>query len=113
MSEEPMWTLQSALEFIAELSPLVREVGYELALAGSVLKSGGSNNDLDIIVFPTTTAHQHVEALELALRFFGLKKRFTREFVQGKWREGGSTDEKHVEIWYDSLDRRVDIFLLR
>ena len=44
------WTLQQALEYIREQQPIFRSFNFHLALAGSVLNKGLSENDLDIII---------------------------------------------------------------
>jgi hypothetical protein len=46
------WILDDALEFIRDKQPNFKKLNYHLALAGSVLNSGQSDNDLDIIILP-------------------------------------------------------------
>ena len=46
------WYLEEALQIIRMLQPSARSCGYHLALAGGVLNTGSSSNDLDIIVLP-------------------------------------------------------------
>jgi len=49
------WTLEGALVLIRELQPNAMKAGYYLALAGGVLNSGASTNDLDLVAVPRTT----------------------------------------------------------
>ncbi len=43
------WTLDEALKFIRHIQPIARQNNIHLALAGSIVNSGKSDNDLDII----------------------------------------------------------------
>jgi hypothetical protein len=107
-----MWTRDSALAFISEIYPAIQAAGYHLGLTGSVMTNGESRHDLDLIVYPASTAKQDVAALEAALTGVGLTKRFDRDIVRNAWRKKGSQDDKHVEAWFDANRRRVDIFRL-
>lgn len=85
--------------------------GYYVALAGSVLTRGISNKDLDVVVYPESApAHTH-EKLRSHLEAFGLKLQVPVESVHRRWRKLGSSDTKHVEVWFHG-QRRVDIFTL-
>ncbi len=112
-----MWHLSTALGFLSEVRAAVLSAGYEVGLTGSVLHRGKSAKDIDIIIYPLNTEKQNVEALERALTGMGLVKEFDKDFVQKMWREkANSKDQKHVEVWRDSRDRRrrrIDIFLLK
>ena len=109
-----MWTIEAALEFITALEPYVSMAGYELALAGSVLKKRVSDKDLDIVVFPSTTEHQDLKKLYARLGEAGLSRVVSRDGVRKRWkREFDSNDEKHVEIWRDGWRRRIDFFFLK
>jgi hypothetical protein len=47
------WTLETALEFIRNVEPVVRRDAYCcLGLLGGVLRKGESDKDLDIIIIP-------------------------------------------------------------
>lgn len=50
-SETP-WTLESALAFIREIQPSIRELDYHILLAGGVLNTGKSEKDLDLWFIP-------------------------------------------------------------
>lgn len=43
-----MWTLDEALPLIRKISPIARRHGFSVALYGSVLERGRSENDLDL-----------------------------------------------------------------
>lgn len=47
-----MWHIDSAMSFIVEFAPLVRELDYHLCLGGSVLHEGHSDHDLDLWFIP-------------------------------------------------------------
>lgn len=105
------WTLEEAQTFLRNLSGHIATSGYEVALAGSVLKKGSSEKDLDVVLFPKTTARYNRRVLYRMLEDFGMVRQYTVEEVQRAWRLQGSMDTKHVEIWkFDS--RRVDLFFL-
>lgn len=91
----------------------MQTAGYHIGLTGSVLNRGESEHDLDLILYPTSTVRQDVDALENVLKRAGLEKRFDRVFIQKVWRKKGSLDTKHVEAWLDTNGRRIDIFLLK
>jgi hypothetical protein len=107
------WTWDSALAFLKRIRPGVRAVGYDLALAGSVLHSGESEKDLDVVLFPLTTVKQDQGALRGVLIDCGLIRRAAKDQVQKHWRAAGSLDDKHVEVWCDDVDRRIDFFFLK
>lgn len=49
-SVPPVWTLELASEFIASIGGTVFRAGYAPAIFGSVLHTGKSSNDLDILL---------------------------------------------------------------
>lgn len=106
------WTLVSAAIFIGQLRMHTMLVGFDVALAGSVLHEGRSHHDLDIIIYPLTTEAVDRLALRRAMTGFGMTIMVTRPLVVKKWREIGSKDRKWVEIW-QYKGRRVDVFLLK
>lgn len=107
-----LWTLGDATVFVRALSDVLKFAGYEVALGGSVLKMGRSMNDLDVMLFPRTTAHDDPAAARAAMKEWGMIQRHDKDFVQKVWRKQGSQDTKHVEIWeYNS--KRVDLFFLK
>jgi hypothetical protein len=46
------WSIMTALQLIRNIEPECRKFGYFLGLAGGVLRTGHSENDLDIMVMP-------------------------------------------------------------
>jgi len=70
-----------------------------------------STNDIDILIFPLTTAEQRHSALTAALESAGLDLRWPKHKVWQYWARIGSHDRKHVETWaFDG--QKVDIFFL-
>ena len=65
-----MWTLDEALTLIREHQAFARECDYNLALAGGVLNTGQSTNDLDILAVPRSANRQPNET-PLVERIFG------------------------------------------
>ena len=112
MKMTELWELDSALDLIRELAPRLEKVGYSVGLCGSVLKSGTSRNDLDILVFPLSTAVLNKNALDKELRSFGFKVKYDIKSVRTAWRKQGSKDNKKVKI-YDYKGKRVDIFFVK
>lgn len=109
---DPVWALEGALAFVRSLDKAVRGAGYSVALGGSVLLRGESRKDLDLIVFPLSTAKQDLGALKKVLIAQGLTLQTPRYEVTARWvRDVGSEDAKRVEVWdYDG--RRVDLLFL-
>lgn len=110
--DEPMWTLQQALDLHNALLPVVRDVGFCVALTGGVLREGSSRHDVDIIFYPLQSPAGDIGLLQEALRGFGMRLCADRAAVTARWRSRGSWDEKWVEVW--ELDgKRIDVFYLR
>jgi hypothetical protein len=106
------WTMGDGVVFVRDLSNQLQLVGWEVALGGSVLKKGRSMNDLDVVLFPRTTAHVDLDAARAAMKEWGMIQRHDKDWVHKAWRKQGSKDEKHVEVW-EYKDKRVDLFFLR
>ena len=106
-----MWSTREALQFCWELE---RALGgsHHVALTGSVLFCGYSEHDLDVVVYPHSTAQPSPKAVQRAMKEIGYVRKFDSAFVAKMWRRKGSKDEKHVEGWTKE-GRRVDLFLLR
>ncbi len=104
------WTRRAALDFIRKLCAEIEPVGYHVALTGSVLTAGESAKDLDLIIYPRTTAHLDPKGLGGALMRCGLRRLAGRDRVQKTWMTGGSRDTKWVEVWTLDGERRVDLF---
>jgi hypothetical protein len=105
-----MWTLQSALEVVNELTPLLKAANWYVALGGGVLNRGESSHDLDLVMVPYST--ERVELFELYNVFVQLGWERTHDafMVQRTWRKKNSTDNKHVEVW-ESHGRRIDVII--
>lgn len=109
-----MWILGEALTFIRELNELTVPVGFYCGLTGSVLFKGQSTSDLDVILYPTTTANIDLEALHECFRKAGFTQAFTRGTVAKMWERKGSLDQKSVDVWFTPLSKkRVDFFYLK
>lgn len=106
------WAQSDALRFCKELTDHLKPCGYAVALTGSVLTKGESTKDLDIVVFPLSTAKQDPEGLQSELRRFGMHCALGAKDVRLFWRKAGSKDRKHVEVWQYNY-KRVDIFFLK
>ena len=110
------WSLVDAVALINDLLPDAQAAGWGLGLHGSVLYRGASAHDLDVIAYPMDTSKPlSIDSLHAVLIRHALKITMTREYVHDHWREKGSTDTKHVEIWHtaEKPPRRVDLFVLR
>lgn len=103
------WSLESALEFIRELEQHLQP-HYHVGLTGSVLYTGVSEKDLDIMIFPHCTEGER-PALHKLLTDFDMRLFKDRERVIRGWRSAGSQDNKIVEIW-KYKKRRIDVFYL-
>lgn len=113
MQEFDMWDLTDALRLVSLLNEPLRLTGFGVGMAGSVLTAGGSNHDLDLIVFPLRTTRNNVEDVRSMFRMCaGMRLLFDRGVVTARWRKLGSDDEKHVEVW-EHEGKRVDIFFLK
>lgn len=117
--QEPNWRLDEALRLVRHLSPILLEAGWGIGLTGSVLLTGKSYNDVDIIVYPQNDGKIDRESLYQALIQGGLDQRFTVGEVHRAWHQQGSSDCKHVEVWSvrdpDVMPKaaRVDVFILQ
>ena len=104
------WNFKEALKFVRELSPLLKEIGYDVTLLGSVLINGHSDHDLDIGLFPLNdTCCGSFNDIEKVLTDHGLELLWNDAEVTAFWRKQGSMDTKYVEVW-SYQDHRVDVF---
>src|SRR4051812_17034343 len=95
------WEIIDALALISWLAAKLAP-RYYVGLTGSVLLTGWSRNDLDLIIYPANSTDRDEEFVKKILREAGLSLRFDRDVVHAQWRRAGSIDEKHVEVWeYD------------
>jgi hypothetical protein len=113
------WELtdEDALEFVRHVESALSLKGWHCALGGSVLQSGRSSKDLDLIVYPRKRRSDRPSKWKLrrlyqAFKLAGMKQRRTREWLQKDWRSRGIQDEKWVEVWQDEHGRRVDVMVL-
>lgn len=110
MKPRTTWTLKEALPFLRSLGEALYPT-WHVALGGSVLMKGESLKDIDVLVYPTSTASNSPSERKAALELFGLKQLYSREVVFRKWLREGSTDSKHVEVW-QWQGKRVDLFFV-
>lgn len=106
------WTIEEAQALAAHLLPHLLSMGFHLGIAGSVALVGRSDNDLDLIVYPLNATRADVQDARDMLTTAGLKCLMNHHRVARAWRERGSTDTKHVEVW-SYRGKRVDVFFLR
>lgn len=52
-----MWDLKEGIAKCRKLESIIAPVGYHVALAGSVMRDGFSEKDLDIIIYPHDSAN--------------------------------------------------------
>lgn len=108
-----MWTLRTARAFVAKLQPKLKAVGWFAAIGGGVLNRGTSDHDLDLILVPYDSNVQDLTAVRAVLQSMdgGWDQLADVERVQKYWREKGSLDRKHVEVWLDDRKRRIDLIV--
>lgn len=78
MKSCPVWTLETALQFIRESLPTFDTISACPALAGGVLLHGSSEKDLDIQVIPRKDTKLIVNADLIAILEIRLALRFER-----------------------------------
>lgn len=101
------WTLDTALEFIREIQPVVEELGWHTGLTGGVLQRGVSTKDVDIIFYPgKTVLGGSPQAVLIAL-----KNNFRLcAMLRSPYHED---DTKMVFMGIMPDKRRVDLFFLQ
>lgn len=107
-----VWNTTTAVEFLRKLWTELERVGWHCALTGSVLYRGDSDKDLDVLVFPNSTATASLAKLRRGLQAAGLTPWRTNEQVAELWRKRpvDNQDNKHIEIWMKGA-RRVDVIV--
>lgn len=118
----PSWTVASALTFLQMLEfNHAQELGCHFGLAGGVMYRGYSDKDLDILVYPHTTAKPYDVADILSVfKTYG--------YIQDKWlwldanaarraihyKQGESRgDTKRVAVLSNLItNQRIDLFFL-
>lgn len=111
------WKLDDALALVRRLELALSPHGFHVGMTGSVLTKSQSDNDLDLILFPHSTAYVNMAEVRRTLLDAGLKPSYSRAAVAAAWEKRGSFDAKHVERWVlthaGSSTRYVDFFFLR
>lgn len=102
------WTRPRAMAMIKVMEETMAPE-YHVALTGSMLVEKEVASDLDIIIFPHTTAHWDADEIRARLKKLGFVPVWSVKDVRRWWKKTGSTDTKHVEVWA-TLGRRVDFF---
>lgn len=112
-TRRPMWTLEEAQQVLARVAIPMNQAGIGVGLTGSVLTRGESKNDLDLVLYPLTTALDRWPVIaSKVLAEEGFELVVAAYKVKVAWRNQGSSDDKLVEVW--RLNRkRVDVFYLR
>jgi hypothetical protein len=105
-----------AIHCLGQLFEPLKAVNAHAGIAGSVASRGTSTKDLDLVVFPWDASKPFdVESIR---RVFVNEMQWTlvmtKDEVHAIWREKGSSDTKHVEVWQTkTLHRRIDVFFLQ
>lgn len=109
------WTLDEAVRLMRRMWPGLQEAGWHIGLTGSVVYRGSSKKDLDLVAYPrdSSPGGSKIHALQCYLRDRGWQRRSGPEATREIWREKGSKDEKHVEVWQTLDGRRVDVMVMR
>lgn len=106
-----MWTLVEGRELATLLEGALTHSGWHVALGGGVLHKGDSKKDLDLVVYPHSTATPHTMlSVQLAMEALGFRRVSSADATRDIWRDLGSKDEKTVEVFRDKHRRRVDMF---
>jgi hypothetical protein len=106
------WTLGDATMFVRKLYEVVAPAGFEVAITGDVLMKGRSLRDLDVILSPICVGKENYKRVLQALQEFGMLQKHGVAAVHQNWRNTGSQDTKHMEIW-DYNGKRVNLFFLK
>ncbi len=65
------WTMDTALCLIRQMQSGCMKHGYYVALAGSVLNNGQSDNDLDLVLVPMSDRSKRCQILEVLHHYLG------------------------------------------
>lgn len=105
-NSEIAWTIEDGVKLCRELEPHLIQIGYHVALGGSVLVSGLSKKDLDVFVYPHKS--NHTMEPDLLMKHIGRLWTFERfsECTHSKYGDN--------KIVYFSVinGRRVDFFFV-
>lgn len=105
-STKPKWTLSEALHLVNLLWDTCQLGGYHIALTGSVLKWGSSNNDLDLVLYPRESLHSDYRPVVDSIA--SVVKAMSKVKVE---RPKCSTDYKLVITLMLPDKRRIELFL--
>ncbi|HEY8097442.1 MAG TPA: hypothetical protein VIE65_15300 [Methylobacter sp.] len=112
IKEKRRWDLLGAVIFIQNLTRVITPSGYAAGITGSVLTSGESTKDLDVILYPLQSGLEDEQSLMKALAMIGMKRIYGANEIHQIWRRKGSSDTKRVECWKWE-QKRVDLFFLK
>jgi hypothetical protein len=105
------WTLDDGLALVRKLEPELTKAGWFVALGGSVLLKGHSDNDLDLALIPLDKSSVNHNAFRKVLTQHGFRLIWKRHEIARFWYRQNSNDTKHVETWVLG-NQRVDIFVV-
>jgi hypothetical protein len=107
------YTERKVINIVKEMEPIMAEHGFHLAAGGSCIYRGGSNKDMDIIVYPhkgDVPAWQLKYGLRKLLNSYGFAKYVTPEMVK---QADTATNVPDVLVTYREKDNaRVDWFIM-
>ncbi len=109
------WTLEEAQNFVLGLTEdaLAHKVGWHFGITGSVLTTGRSSKDLDLITYPRDSRYANRRKLFAFLRDIKAMERVrTAAKMREGWKRAGKLDQKHVEEWRTFWGARVDLFVM-
>lgn len=100
-----VWTRQEAVKLINALWDKCQVHGYYIALTGSVLLYGESDNDLDLVLYPSSSLHtDYRPVIDIIAGHVGV---FTVHAVERK----ANTDYKLVVGIVCTDKRRIELFI--
>lgn len=95
-------TIETAISCVRELEPKLVEIGCHAALTGGCLYRGGSNKDVDVIIYPHDPANPaNTEALKMVLANMGFVPRYETDadYVNRRvWVYGRDIDGQYVRF---------------
>lgn len=106
--QQKQWTLQQGLDFIRSINSIALSHGFYIGLGGSVLLTGYSENDIDIILAPLSgkqlddNQHEQFLAELVAMNFIGPS--------YGVATDGRLPEDKIVVVSWLQSKQRVDFF---
>lgn len=100
-----IWSLIDGIDLIRQVEQIVIPLGYHAALAGSVLMKGGSDKDLDIILY------KHNKKVKVFSKKRVLKALEQCNIINHQRVEFFEYDKKYV-YKTEYLTKRIDIFFI-